>query len=278
MKTILVPTDFSKNADNALNYAIALAKKQKAKILLFHAYMITYVSPDMPLAYYSEQIKETESEIDKKLAALCERVKKTGQVKCEAGSHYGVETDAILKVIRRKKPDLVVMGTKGASGINERLIGSITANIISASVKPVIAVPEKAVFEELNTIAFATDYQPGDIKALEQLVAITKVFKPKIHVLHIADYEYNKETEQAMMEKFTKRIVRKISYKNIVYNVAYSTEQEQALESYLKKENIDLLMMTTKERRLVDILFGKAFVKKMAFHTKTPMISFYYKR
>ena len=245
---------------------------------MFHAYTITYVSPDMPLDYYSEQIKETENEIGAKLKALCERVKKTTKIRCATASHYGIEAETILKIIKKHKIDLVVMGTKGASGINERLIGSITANVISAASKPVIAVPEKAIFESLDKIVFATDYMPGDVKALEHLTDILKVFNPKIHVLHIADYEYNAETENYTMEKFSNRVARKVRYKNLSYHVAYGTEQEKALENYLKKESAALLMMTTGKRTLLDILFGKALVKKMAYHTKIPMISFYYKR
>jgi len=77
---ILVPTDFSKNAANALNYAIAIAKKGKAKIILLHAFNRVYLSPDIPMEYFAVELSAIELAAEKNLKALCDKIKKADKV------------------------------------------------------------------------------------------------------------------------------------------------------------------------------------------------------
>lgn len=278
MKTILVPIDFSKNADNALNYAISLAKKEKAKIILLHAFNIAYLSPDVPIEYFSEHFSAIEQESKKKLDALCLKIRKSGIIKCESIHEEGFTVDIILDAIKKKKVSMVVMGTQGASGIKEVLMGSNTAKVISKASCPVIAVPEKASFDGIKRIVYATDYRSSDIVALKQLVDIAKVFKSWINVVHIADGEYVRENEEKYIEKFAKKVKQKIDYKNISFQLLYSKDIEKKLEQYIKKESVSILAMSTKHRNLIEQLFGRSITKKLAYHTGIPLIAFHYKQ
>jgi len=93
--------------------------------------------------------------------------------------------DFILETIDKKKPDLVVMGTTGASGLKEMIIGSNTSTIVEKAKCPVIAVPEKKIFSAIKSITYATNYNLTDIYALEKLVEIAKLFHAKITLLHV---------------------------------------------------------------------------------------------
>ncbi|TAL60147.1 MAG: universal stress protein, partial [Bacteroidetes bacterium] len=132
MKTILVPTDFSKDASNAVRYATAIAKKEKAKIILLHAFHFTYISPDVPAQFAAETIEAMKADSEHKLKLISSEIVKS-KIECEYLNNEGFTLDVILKAIEKQKPDLVIMGTKGASGIKEVLIGSNTAKVIEKS-------------------------------------------------------------------------------------------------------------------------------------------------
>lgn len=276
MRTILVPTDFSKNAKNALNYAIAMATKEKAKIILLHSFNITYTSPDIPMAYYEEQLIATENEVKKILEGLCNYVKKKSKVECSAISREGIAVDVILEVTKKKKIDMVIMGTKGASGIKEVLIGSNSAKVVSKSKCPVIVVPEKGVFEGIKKIVFATDYHSDDIIILKKLVEFAKIFKSKIQVLHVTEDEYSDES--GAMESFARLVKKKVEYKSMSYHLLPGAEIEKKLHQHLKKESVDMLAISTSDKTLIERIFSKSVARKLVYHTRIPLMVFHRKR
>lgn len=278
MAMILVPTDFSKNAANALNYAIALAKKEKAKIILLHSLQSAYITPEVPAEYILEQLEAEEQGSLKQLKTIAEKVTKAYKVKCSYLCKQGFAVDVITDTIKNKKIDLVVMGTKGAGGLKAAFIGSNAAAVIEKSPVPVIAVPEKASFERIKNILYATDYRVTDTYALKSLVKIAKMFNAKIEVVHISDGEYVKQGEQELLNEFIKKTGSKVKYKKMTYHLLYSGSVEKKLEEYVKKKSINLLAMSTHPRNFIDKLFGKSVTKKMVYHTKVPLLAFHYRK
>ena len=100
MKTILVPTDFSKGAENALEYAVALAKNENAKIVLLNAYHLTVYISELTGKSDRQIVVEMESSVNKNLQSLCKNISKTKKVKCEYISKYDLAVDGILDAIR----------------------------------------------------------------------------------------------------------------------------------------------------------------------------------
>lgn len=276
-KSILVPTDFSKNANNALDYAISLAKKENAKIILLHAYHVTYVSPEVPMQYIDEITLESEQEAQKKLKLLSTKVTETAKLKCELITRQGLAVDLILETIESKKPTLVVMGTKGASGLKEVIMGSNTAKIIDKAECPVIAVPEKASFSPIKHITYATDYNTSDIDALKKLTEIGKLFNARITILHVCDNEYTLESEKEYMNKFKNKVAEKIKYDKTEFKLLQGKQLLKVMEDYISHESPDLFAMSTHHRNLFDRIFGTSSAKKMAYHTKIPLLVFHYK-
>lgn len=277
MKTILVPTDFSKNANHALKYAVELAKKENAKILLLHAYHTTYVAPDVPYQYAAAIFGATIEDTDKKLRSLLKRIQ-IKNIKCEAINIERFPVDAIIDVADKTKPYLIVMGTKGATGISEVLMGSNTAKVIEKAKCPVIAVPEKAKFGSINHITYATDYQTSDLEALKRLVEIAKLFDSFITILHVADQSLAYDDDTEFMIKFKKKVIAKIKYPKIQYKLIYGKNVVKDLESYIKRGKPDLFAMSTKHRNIYEKLFDSSITKKMAYHTKVPILAFHYKQ
>ena len=117
MKTIIAPFDFSDSSANALAFAAELAKRISARLIIMHTL----------------QSREAEGDAEKKLKSVEANLKKLfgTELKCEVSLVHGQLIPAIKKVIAAKQPDLIVMGTKGATGLKRVLIGSNTVNVIA---------------------------------------------------------------------------------------------------------------------------------------------------
>ncbi len=278
MKTILVPTDFSKNAENAIDFAIAFAKKEDAKLILLHAYHYTYPISDFPVEIIAEEISAVQKNSEENLKKLCIEIMQNKKVRCERICKEGLATDVILEVSNKIHPDFIVMGTKGASGIQEVFFGSNTAIVIEKSQYPVIAVPDGVLFHGIKKITYATNYYESDMDAIKKLSEIAEPFKAVINVLHIADGEFIPEGENELLKQFVSRVSKKVDYNNFSFQVIIGEDIEKELDNYLKNDSTDLFSMSTLHRTLWKKLFGKSITKRVAYHTHIPLLAFHHKK
>jgi nucleotide-binding universal stress UspA family protein len=277
MKTILVPTDFSANSENALYYAIELAKKDKAKIILLHTYLInypvSYTSVDLVMAQKKEALEYSEHH----LKAESMKIIHAGDVPYECISDENSPVDGILNVIKEREIDLVIMGTKGRSNFANAIFGSNTAEIIEKAHCAVIAVPEEASFSAIKKITYATTYNHNDLYPLKKVVDMAKLFGAQVDVLHVIErskLESQKE-EREKMKLFMDEAQRKINYNNMTYQLLEGETVEDALEEYLDKDSTSMLVLSTYHRGFFGRLFGKSITKHMAYHANVPLMAFH---
>lgn len=277
MKTILVPTDFSKNAENALDYAIGMFGSEKAKLILLNTYLIMYTDTDFQGLYAHEQREYTEKNTNDSFTSLREKLKSHKNIEYETVSSEGLVVNTILETAEKYKVDLIVMGTKGASGLKAVLMGSTTSKVINRTIRTLIAVPEKANFKPVKKIVFATDFRANDLKVVQKLITIAEMYGSSITVFHVVTGVNDALYEENVMKKFKTKISKKISYQPITYKLLYSDNVEVKLEKYLKAESAGLLALSTKNKNLFQRVFGKSVLKKIALHTKIPLIVFHTK-
>lgn len=276
MKTLLVPTDFSVNANNALKYAIAFAKKEKdAKIILLHVFNVRDISPELNPAFIPMAMDELQQKTEKMLRKLCEKIAKEGLKNNECLCKEGMVVDVILDIVRKKNIDMVIMGTKGARGIKEIFIGSNTERVVEKAHCPVIIVPKKAGFKDIKNITYVTDYYNSNISTMSQLVKVAKIFSAQINVLNIYDEECMASDEKDFMKNFIQKVKNKISYKKISYQLIYGHYEEQLLVEYMGQTACDLLVVSRNYRPIFEKLFGKNITKKLAYHRSMPLMIFH---
>ena len=154
INTIFVPTDFSEDADKALKYALELARKAKAKIIVFNSYEIPYSTSGMIVSVTDVLKEDAQRGIDDTLI----KIKEWGynDVQTEGYIKSGGAIATITEQSVEKNADLIVMGTKGASGIQEVLIGSNTQGVIQNSDIPVLAIPKTSQYKEIEKIGLAS--------------------------------------------------------------------------------------------------------------------------
>src|SRR5215203_3256809 len=177
MTTVLTLVDFSEVSVNALSFAAELCKRASARLVIINILQ-----------------KGEDADAKNMLSAIESGLKNTfgTDLKCESSLAHGDLIPTLKKIIAVQQPDLIVMGTKGASGLKRILIGSNTVNVIASTKVPVLVIPEVARFEnflrkEKSTVVLATDLDTLEHdEALDVLKKIALlIVEPKVKVLSV---------------------------------------------------------------------------------------------
>jgi nucleotide-binding universal stress UspA family protein len=262
MKTILVPIDFSKNAHNALNYAIGMANERSAKLLLLHVYQ-----------QKGENISRSTKQKNDKLHILCTQIDTAQQVQCSSQITEGIVTDCIEKMTAIEKIDWLVMGTKGAKGIKEIYFGSNAKRTSQKAHCPVIIVPKNAQYRGIHNIAFYCSYYDTEasLSILLQIIEFAKFYNSHIYVFQINDEECIMEEEKVFFEKFKKSVQRATKFKNIEFHLLSGNDDEARLESILHHTNSDLLAISANNRLMMEKIFGEKTKNKSINRRHIPL-------
>lgn len=274
MKKILVPIDFTDTAENAFVYALEMAKFYSAELLLLHTFDMPYVDNEILVFNYAEVYENLEvsssNQFDEELKKLYD-LAKDHDAKNIAINHImmaGNLIDNIKLAVQQENIDFVVMGTNGASGWFDSLVGTYTSEVISDLSVPVMSVAHDAQFEKMDTIAFTTRYKEKDILALEEVLAIAKRINAKVKCLYVktSDSEVSKDTLAIWESHFKKE-------KNLDFFIIPSDDVSQTIEEFLVNHTIDLLAMVTYKRSFFANFFTTSTAQKMSLHLKTPVLA-----
>lgn len=272
MKHILVPTDFSTNAEHAIKYAVIIGKKFKAKITLLHAWM---PDADQIVAWTNGEAEFVfKNKIEKKLLVLCAKYNKLYKLEFDFVARQANLTKFINETARKMKVDLVVMGTKGSGKIKNRIFGSNAARMIEKAPCPLIVVPAKAELKAPRKIIFATDYYKNDLRNIKSLVKFGTNFHANIDVLHVSE-PFDADTEKLFLQPFAKQVVKSTGYKKLSFKVVTGTNVTTTLENYAKVHKANMLAMVTAQRTLFERLFVWSTTKKMSYHSRYPIFIFH---
>ncbi len=267
MKKILFPTDFSTCASNAFVYTQQLARKLRADVDLISIFNLPVSdASSVPPDFIQEMLDEKRSAIYNQLDAFAKEYPSatTGELIAEYGVFVYQE---VTDKARDQQYDLIAMGTKGEHNAIEKLMGSVTSQMMMHASSPVLAIPEHAGYRPIKRIAFATDFFPDQKEAIQQLTTFAKNLSAQIEYVHI-DTSGNGQTLEGRREE----VMRKYGYSQ--FTLIQNKSLFEGIEDYLVKNSIDLLALFIPKRKLFERLFHNSFSKKMAFHSKIPLLSF----
>ncbi|ALM09140.1 universal stress protein [Sediminicola sp. YIK13] len=275
MKKILIPTDFSENAWNALTFGLALFAKEKCHFLLLHINPIVYTGAENAIIMPHHLLKETVIEKSReKLKSWTQKIEKASANKnhiFESLAVYDFFVDAIKLQLEKSEVDLIVMGTKGATGLKKVTIGSNTGHVITKIKCPLLAVPENAKFNGLKEIMFPTDYHTGiDINVLEDLKAIMALHNSSLKIVHMVSREDEKLTkEQDRNKDFLKDY---FSNSDQSFQKIIDTRLEEAIQSLTESQPIDMIVMVAKNQNFIQRLLFRPLVEQISYHISTPFL------
>lgn len=278
MKKIIVPTDFSKNSTKALTYAGEIAQRTGAAIYLLHVLepVTDRVRQPFPL---HEKLQE---EIVKARLADLKTTKESmasmyPDLTIETELAKGTVTTSILDYAENLQADIIIMGTQGASGLKEVFLGSISGGTIGRTKIPVLAVPFEYLMEEPDAILFATNRYEEDRHLLDKIVELASLFNATVHVVVFVDidtstadyYIYNLEQLNRYIG-FLKQTYPDVSFTG---EILEDKEFEETIEEYNIKNEVDIVAMITYPKSFWEKLLKKSVTKKMAFHSKIPVLA-----
>lgn len=272
MKRILLPTDKSKNAEHALNYVLQLFEGQEAEFILFQSIEIPIYSADMPVPMmldeteaYRRSLEETASKLQKAHKAtrfIFSSLVESGSLSFNV--ERLVETDSI---------DLIVMGTKGASGLAAALIGSNTSDVIAIAKCPVLAVPAGADLSKPNEILFATDHKGISNKdILNPLFYIAKKFESHIHLLNVLDEGDLTSVDEAVEGLKLDHLLENVLH---TFHIVNANDKVSTIENYVRTNNINLLVVIPRHNDFFSSIFHSSVTRKLALHSTVPLLTLY---
>lgn len=261
MKTILVPVDFSDNSKSALDYAILLAKKLSMELTLLHVFQSSMA-----------ELSDAEKELELWKAAV---ISSEGSLKCKTILvEKGDLTEEIIKLINNNTADLVVMGTKGITGLAEVFLGSNTARVIERASCPVIAIPQDYLFTEIKKIVFATNYHDSDVPSIRFMVKLSKLFDAELIVVHVADGERKLKLEEDLSTYFMEQVKKSVTYDKMRFQLLKDDNVENALYEFINKQRADLLAISSEDRMFTGLLLNKSLTRKFVHHIQIPLFAF----
>jgi nucleotide-binding universal stress UspA family protein len=263
MKKILVPTDFSRCSMNALGYAVDIANQFGCKITLLHSYKL-YSTAGM----FVSVGKYVEKDAAEQLLNIINKVepKLRNGASIESRLIQGEAVSTIGKLADKSRYDLIIMGTKGASGIKEIFTGSITNGVIKAADTPVIAVPEDFDYQPIDKIVFAVDRQGiSNPEVTSTLTKLAKGVGAEVLVFHQAS-NLSPRPVNPSVELFLDGISPSYHYE------LNSDDVLESISDFVTECSAGLLCMVRRKRGFLEKVFHKSATSKTVFNSPVPLL------
>jgi len=274
MKNILLPTDFSKNSINAINYAVEMYKDVACSFYVLNVQKASsFISDDMMSISPSATIYNTIVDAAKKsitnIITQIETKYKNKNHRLFSIVDYDNFVDSINQASTKYDIDLIIMGTKGASGLEKVIFGTNTVHVMQRCHVPVLAIPDGCKFAGLNNIAFtASDLLAANIKTLEPLKDLTALFESTLNVLHIPDEKHVDQNQNSIFDFF------KFYFKNAKHELLEVKKGDtyDIVHQFIENNNIDMLSFMDEKHSFFERFFTKHPVETFAFKIDIPFL------
>lgn len=263
MKKILVPTDFSENAYNALNFAIAFANEFGSEISLIHTFKL-YSSTGMFISVESYMEDDARKDLAEMIRETLPKLKNGATIKHKL--FRGDAAPVIASVADKEGYDLIIMGTQGASGLKEVFTGSTTNGVIKAGKTPLLMIPEAFAYRPVKTAVFAIDQDEISSGAvLTPLIKIARMFQTKINVFH-QDTGEEDHGIKARIKEFLDPL-------EATYHFSLDRQRiTDSIDDFVQETSADLLCMIRRKRSFLENIFHQSVTTEKAFHSQVPLL------
>lgn len=274
MKRILLPTDFSKNAWNAIDYALQLFAQETCHFLLLHTYTPMILSWDALSSSPTqmeilEDIKET---YDRDLEELLENITSKFQNPKHTYSTLSSFNTLPLEIneINQREPlDLVIMGTQGATGLKRVLFGSNTIHVLKNATCPVMAIPSSYSFEKPSEVLFPSDFLvPFQQKQLQPVLEIASQYNARLNILHIKTKGELSEQQLNNKHQLTELFKNEI----VLFHEMEASSVPEAISEFQFRSKMDLLVLIKNKHSFFTNLFYKPTIERIGFHLNVPFL------
>jgi nucleotide-binding universal stress UspA family protein len=267
METILIATDFSSAARNATAYGFEMARRIKAKVILFTAYQPSLALPDSVLYLSPEDLERNSYKL---LLDEAEAMDPKRTVALETQSRQGVVTTCILDAIQENNISLVVIGMKDRGKEIRKYFGSTVTHLCKSTTIPVIVVPAGALFSVPKTLVLASDITgDDDLQVLNPLKTMAKKFASRLFVVRVIKKSMEQEVEVTAGEA---RLSWYLTDVNPAFKFIHGENVARTLQTFVQKQAVDMVAVIPHEHNLFERLITRSVTKDLIFHTHVPLL------
>lgn len=270
MNKILVPTDFSEPSKVAVFYAANLAKSLDATITLLAVVNLNTATHNVINKQHllDAMIEGAQDDAAQLISEINANVSEGISIDFKWITGFPIH-EQIEQFVQDHDMDMIVMGTKGATGLKKVLIGSNAAAVIDNSSVPVIAVPDSAAYENIKKIVYATDL--NNVEEIKTIAMFASLFDAAIKVLHVRPTDsVHKLDENEIITDLKKQA----KYDQIDFSITHGDHIAEAVEKFTTEQHADLLVMFTHKLDFYEKLFGRGVTRELAFHGQVPLLTF----
>lgn len=274
MKSILLLTDFSDNANNAIHYAMKFFKSEPCVFHVMHVHKArTFISDDL-MTSSTESIYESFTKVPKeKLTNLVEDLKATytnPHHTFETIVDFDVFTDAITQAVKRNSVDMIVIGSNGATGAREIIFGSNTIKVLRHVVCKTLIIPSSYTFKPISNFLLSLQFNDRlHSKQLDIINNFIQNYNLKLHVLRVCSKE---ETTDIVLQD--KKVINK-------FNGYYAVEDHltfyEAVKTYLETNTIEMTGLIVHDKTFIERVFTKSPAIELSKIIKLPLMIFHSK-
>lgn len=285
MYRILVPVDFSEGSAKASRYALQLAAGVAgAKLLLLHCFQdyladtATFPASAAGLNP-SEQIAErvlhrneleAQEQLEKRYHDLLHEARSRGSnLHIERSFIHGLPEEEIPKQTERFRPNVVVMSTRGESGIGRAVFGTVSTKVLEQTQAPILTVPVPYIGSIPTRILYATNFAKTDVHGIHRIRQLFCHLQPVLYCVHIAD---DPEEDREKLLQLQHNLQHAAPESDIRYALLEGDDVARSLQDFARSESIDLMALTTQERSTFESLFSPSLAKKMVLHAQLPVL------
>ena len=271
MKNILVPTDFSQNSKNALKYAQVLYTAWECNFYVLHVGSVLESQEDSEHISNGDEARESSKQ---QLMELVDEARKqsTAQAHNFFGLHeYGFFIPTIKKYVVGHNINLIVMGTKGATGIKEKVVGSHSGDVITKVQCNTLVIPNDVSFGKPKEIAFPTDfnifYSPQILRSMAELLELGE---GSLRIMNALNEEDGLTAEQEANKEFLLDFMDASFPDRFSSHSLTNKSVKSAIQCFVESRNIDIMAMVAKNLNFIQQILFDSIVEQISFHTKIP--------
>jgi len=272
MKKILVPTDFSQEAENALKVAAQIAKKHGSEIYLLHMLEI----PMQEIDTISAHVEVPEVMFFMKMAHKKFEEIKNSDYLSDITVHDIVKPEAsfnsVVDICHEHGADIIIMGSHGASGFKEMFVGSNAEKVVRMSDVPVLVIKNEHDEFSIDDLVFASDFKKDNKETYRQATEFATAFGATIHLLMV-NTAGNFTTTKKAKERIN-NFIEDYTFKNYTINIYNDESVEKGILNFSNDIDADLIGISTHGRQGIAHFFNGSISEDLVNHAKRPVITF----
>lgn len=273
MNKILVPTDFSDTAENAVNYAVNMANHFSANLILLHVNQIPVNTPEFGIAAYnfSEIKKYSYDTLNEMAIKIKKDYPKISEIECF--SEIGESSDLIAEFSKEQLVDMVVMGNSGhGSKLKKNILGSTSVAVAKKIEVPLMIVPPNVKYKKITNMAYACVYdeQIEVSSSLIKVRSLSKEFDSLLSVLHVIPENHRINEKEANIDIYVENKLATIEHRTYILT---DNDVSQGILDFINNHDVDAIVVEPQKHSLFHSIFHSSVTNELAFFSPVPMLT-----